>query len=185
VALEVVFRDLQLRLQNVETAMNLLQTTVEDRPPDDYEPAVAEHVERIVLSMMGVLHEMRRTASLARRRVGRPPDLDGARQALVNCQEQFHKFEQEYSSSLGSYEQLKQLARLGPRRGEWPSWGNRTKQDIEQCREPLQDTSKALAACWQELVEHSGKTSISIRTDNLGQKIFAKGVKDTAGSSAT
>ena len=68
-ALEMVFRDLQLRLQNVETAMTLLQSTMEDRPPDDDEPAVAEHVERIVLGMMGVLHEMRRTASLARRRV--------------------------------------------------------------------------------------------------------------------
>jgi len=36
----------------------------------------------------------------------------------------------------------------------------------------LEQTSAALAACWQELVEHSGTTSISVK--NTGQKIIAR-----------
>jgi len=48
----------------------------------------------------------------------------------------------------------------------------------------LHEASKALAGGWKELVEHGGKTSISIRTENLGQKIFAQ-PKDMVGSSST
>jgi hypothetical protein len=50
-------------------------------------------------------------------------------------------------------------------------WSSTVKQGIEQCQPPLEQTSAALAACWQELVEHSGTTSISVK--NTGQKIIA------------
>jgi hypothetical protein len=47
------------------------------------------------------------------------------------------------------------------------------KDAIEQGREPIEETSKALAACRQELVEHSRTTSISV--NNTGQRIVAHG----------
>ena len=183
-ALEGVFRDLQIRIRHVEGAVSMLQKTVEDKPPDD-PSALVDDLENIGLDLMGMLHDMRRTATLARRRVGHPVDLDGARQALTLCHERFHRMERNFSGRLMSYHELRGLARLATRGGEWPSWADRTKKDIEQCRPLLQEISKALAACWQELVEHSGKTSISIRTENLGQKVIANGIRETVGNSST
>jgi hypothetical protein len=31
-----------------------------------------------------------------------------------------------------------------------------------------------LARCWQEIAEHAGATSVSVRTTNVGQRIVAK-----------
>ena len=170
-ALETVFRELQVRLQFMDGTLAMLQKTLEDRPPNQGS-ALVDDLENIVLDMTGMLHNMRKAGSLARRRVGHPLDLDGARQALTRCQESFYRMENEFSGSLMAYNKLKELSRLGARGGEWPSWAIRTRQDIEQCRQPLQELSKALVACWQELVEHGGRTSISVT--NTGQRIVAR-----------
>lgn len=170
-ALETVFRELQVRLQFMDGTLATLQKTLEDRPPDQGS-AVVDDLENIVLDMMGTLHDMRKAGSLARRRVGHPVDLDGARQALTRCQGSFHRIENEFSGGLTAYNKLRELSRLGARGGEWPSWAGRTRQDIEQCQQPLQELSKALVACWQELVEQGGRTSISVT--NTGQRIVAR-----------
>ena len=183
-ALEKTFRELSLCLHHLHDALNALQVTLGDKPPDD-ESALADGVETAVLDMMGTLHEARKAALNGKKAVGHPVDLDRARWALANCQERFHWIEQQFASDLVSYEKLRELERLGKERHAWLGWSSTVRQGIEQCRQPLGQTSQALAACWQELVEHSGTTSISIRTENLGQKIFAKGTKDTVGSSAT
>jgi hypothetical protein len=31
-----------------------------------------------------------------------------------------------------------------------------------------------VARCWQEIAEHAGATSVSVRTTSIGQKIVAK-----------
>jgi hypothetical protein len=48
------------------------------------------------------------------------------------------------------------------------------KQGIEQCREPLDLSTKALAGCWQEIAERVGSTSVSVQTTNIGQKIISR-----------
>ena len=72
------------------------------------------------------------------------------------------------------YEKLKDLATLGSeRRGEWLPWSNSVKEGIEQCREPLDGVSNALAACWQEIAERVGMTSVTVQSTNIGQKIVS------------
>ncbi|MGA2890104.1 MAG: hypothetical protein ABSE51_18815 [Terracidiphilus sp.] len=90
-----------------------------------------------------------------------------ARVALMRCQESFHRIKEQFAPDLVSCEQLKELARLGNAQRAWQPWASTIRQEIEQCQPPLHETSKALAASWQELVEHSGKMSISIRTENV------------------
>ncbi len=68
-----------------------------------------------------------------------------------------------------SYENLKELARLGSERRAWLPWANTVKFGIDQCRPALEQTSKALAACWQELAERLGMVSVSVQT--IGQQI--------------
>jgi hypothetical protein len=171
VALEATFRDLSVCLHHLHDALNALQVTLGDKPPDD-ESALADGVESVVLDVMGTLHEARKAALNARKAVGHPLDLDRARRALTICQERFHRIEQQFAGDLVSYEKLKELARLGNARRAWLPWSSTVKQGIEQCQTPREQTSAALAACWQELVEHSGTTSISVK--NTGQKIIAR-----------
>jgi hypothetical protein len=171
VALEATFRDLSLCLHHLHDALNALQVTLGDKPVDD-ESALADAVETVVLDVMGTLHEARKAAVNARKAVGHPLDLDRARRALTTCQERFHRIAQQFAADLVSYDKLKDLARLGNARRAWLPWSSTVKQGIEQCRTPLDQSSAALAACWQELVEHSGTTSISVK--NTGQKIIAR-----------
>lgn len=175
-ALEATFRDLSVCLHRLHDALNALQVTLGDTPADD-ESALADGVENSVLAMMGTLHEARRAALNARRAVGHPVDLDRARRSLTLCQQRFHQIEQQFASDLVSYEKLKELARFGNERRSWLPWASAAKQGIEQCRPPLEQTSAALARCWQELAERAGTTSISVRNAIVGQKIVARDIR--------
>jgi hypothetical protein len=170
VALEATFRDLSVCLHHLHDALNELQVTLGDKPIDD-ESAVADDVETKVLDAMGTLHEARKAALNARRAVGHPVDLDRARRSLTLCQERFHRIEQLFAADLVSYEKFKELDRLGNERRAWLPWVSTVKQGIEQCRQPLEQTSAALAACWQELAERLGTMSISMQATNVGQQI--------------
>jgi hypothetical protein len=148
--------------------------------------ALADDLENTVLDILGLAEDARTAARIAEKATAHPTDLDRARRALAKCQRNFHQIERQFSSELVSYEKLRDLTSLGNERGgEWQAWAGGMKDAIEQGREPLEEASKTLAACWQELVEHGGTTSISVRTQNLGQKIFARTPKDTVGSSST
>ncbi len=168
-ALEATFRELSVSLHHLHDALNALQVTLGDKPPED-ESALADSVETAVLDLMGTLHEARRASLHARKAVGHPPDLDQARRSLTICQERFHRIEQQFAD-LVSYEKLKELARLGNERRAWLAWANTVKQGIEQCRLPQERTSTALALCWQELAERLGTMNISVQTTNVGQQI--------------
>jgi hypothetical protein len=170
VALEATFRGLSVCLHHLHDALNELQVTLGDKPPDD-ESALADGVETAVLDMLGTLHETRRAVLNGRKAVGHPPDLDRARRALALSQERFHRIEQQFASDLTSYERLKELERLGNERRAWLPWSSTVKRGIELCRQPLEQTSAALASCWQELAERLGTMSISMQATNVGQQI--------------
>jgi hypothetical protein len=167
-ALEATFRGLSICLHHLHDALNDVQVTLGDKPLDD-ESAMADGLETAVLDLMGTLHETRRAALNARRAVGQPTDLDSTRRALTLCQDRFHRLEKQFATDLVSYEKLRELARLGRERRPWLPWVNAVKQGIEQCRQPLEQTSKALAACWQELAERLGTVNFSVHT--IGQQI--------------
>jgi hypothetical protein len=174
VALEATFRELQVSLHKLHDALNTLQVGLGDKPLND-EAALADGLENTVLDAMGVLQEARKAALNARTAVGPPVDLDRAWRALTICQERFHDIEQQFANDLVSYDKLRELARLGNSRGgEWLSWAGSTKRSIEECRPPMEEVSRNVARCWQEIAEHGGATSVSVRTTNIGQRIVAK-----------
>lgn len=171
-ALEATFRQLSVALHKLDDALSALQVTVGDTPPND-ETALADALENTVLDMMGTLHETRKFALQAQNAVAHPKDLENARHALTLCQERFHRIEQQFASDLVSYNSLNELARLGKERRPWMPWASAAKQGIEQCREPVDEASKALTACWQELADRAAGTSVSVRNSVVGQKIEA------------
>jgi hypothetical protein len=171
-ALEVTFRSLFVQLRKLCDTLNAVLLTVGDKPPNRGARLVDE-LENAVLDLLGLAEDARTAARLAQKAVGSPLNLDKARRALAKCQESFHRVELQFSK-LVSYEKLKDLASLAhDRGGEWKPWAKSMKDAMEQGREPLEEVSKALAGCWQELVEHSGTTSISVK--NTGQRIIAHG----------
>lgn len=177
-ALELTFRELQVSLQKLHDALNTLQIGLGDKPLHD-EAALADGLENAVLDLMGVLQEGRKAAFKARNAVGSPVDLDRAWRALTICQDRFHDIERQFSASLVSYEKLRELARLGSERGgEWLPWAGSIKQSIEECRQPLEEVSRTAARCWQEIAEHGGAASVSVRTTSIGQRIITTSKED-------
>ena len=170
-ALEATFREIVKQLHKLHDALHSLNVTVGDQPESDG-AALADALDNTVLDLIGVLHHARKAALNARQAVTHPVDLDRARRALTICQDRFLHIEQEFAANLISYEKLRELARLGGERGgEWLAWAGSTKQAIEQCRQPLAAVSVAIAACWQELAERVGMTSITGQATDIGQKI--------------
>lgn len=170
-ALEATFRELSKQLHQLHDALHGLNVTVGDQPENDA-AALADGLDNTVLDLIGVLHQARKAALNGRQAVSHPVDMDRARRALTNCQERFHHIEQEFATNLVSYEKLRDLARLGVQRGgEWLAWAGSVKQGIEGCRQPIEAVHVAIAACWQELAERLGMTSITVQTTSIGQKI--------------
>jgi hypothetical protein len=148
-AMEATFRELSVGLNKLHDALNEILVTLGDKPADE-ESALADGLETTVLDTIGTLHEARKAVVNVRRGLQNPPDLDGARKGLTLCQEHFNHLEKDFKLGLASYEKLKELARLGNERS-WLPWADTVKREIEQCLEPLEQTSKALAACREEL----------------------------------
>jgi hypothetical protein len=169
VALVATFRGLAVSLDHLHQGLNELHVMAGDKPEHD-EAAVADDIGDSSLELLGALHEARRAAEAANRAVASRPHLDQARRALSLCQERFHRIEKEFSTRLASFEKLKEVVRLGNERRPWAPWANMVKQAIEQIRPLLEQTSQALAACWQELAERLGMMNISVQTTSIGQQ---------------
>jgi hypothetical protein len=175
-ALEAAFRELFGELRKLHDTLVAVRLTVVEDKPLKSEAALVDRMEDTILDIMGFLDEAMKAARVAQKGAANGADLNAVRRALATCQERFHRIERQYADDLVSYELLKDLASLGSeRRGEWLPWSNSVKEGIEQCRQPLDGASKALAACWQEIAERVGMTSVSVMNTNIGQEIVAKG----------
>jgi D-ribose pyranose/furanose isomerase RbsD len=175
VGLEATFRELNSELCKLyDTLLALRLTVVEDKPLRG-EAALIDHFENTILDLMGLLEQSMKRARVAQKAIESAADINNARRALTVCQERFHQIEQQFSMELVSYEKLKDLLGLGTaRRGEWHLWAKSVRQGIEQCREPLDAASKAMAACWQEIAERVSTGSVSVQNKNVGQKVISK-----------
>lgn len=186
-ALEATFRELYTHLRRLHDTLLALRVTVAEDKPLKGEAALVDHLEDTILELMGLLGECLTSARAAQKAVAHPLNLDRARRALTNCQERFHQIEQQFAADLVSYEKLKDLSSLGSeRRGEWLPWASSVKHGLEQCRQPLDLASKALAGCWQEIAERVGMTSVSVQATNIGQQLVsAPDVRDSEKEGAT
>ena len=179
-ALETTFRTLTVKLRRLHDILKAVLLTVGDQPTGRG-TVLADELENALLDMMGRLEEARTAAWAAEKAVALPVDVDRARRALSICQEGFHRVEAKFANQLVCYERLRDLTSLGSERGrEWKSWTGSMKTAIEECRAPLEKVRKALTGCWQELVEHAGKTPVST---GMEEKIYAQAGRDPATSS--
>ena len=172
--IEATFQRLFTELRKLQDTLVALRLTVVEDKPSRGEAALVDQLEDSILDLMGYLEESLEKARSAQKAVAGRADLNGARRALAVCNERFHGIERQFAAELVSYEKLSDLTTLGrERRGEWLPWSNSVKEGIEQCRDPLDESSKALAACWEEIAERVGMTSVTVQTTSIGQKIVS------------
>jgi hypothetical protein len=170
--LEKTFRELAVQLRRFRERVRELEITVVEDRPSTRDAAIVDNFECAVDDLTGWVAEALDQAEEAERAIGHPLDVGAARHALASCQERYQRMERVFSTHLVSYERVNDLTSFGSeRRGEWPSWVTSVKQGIDHCRHPLEEAGKALADCWQEIAEHAGMTSVSVRNTNIGQKI--------------
>jgi hypothetical protein len=171
--LEKTFHESSVRLHRLKERVEELRLTVmEDRPPGP-DAQIVDHFEYGVEDILGYLNETLQLAASAERAVEPPVHLDVARHALTKCQERFQRMENVFSSSLTSYERLKDLASFASERRRWQPWVSSVKQGIDHCVQSLDHARTSLRECWQEIAERVGTTSVSVRTTAIGQKINA------------
>ena len=169
-ALQKSFRDLCIRLQELQEVLEAVNTTVEEDRPRRKDVVVASSLGDAVLAVRGILEESRAAADDACEAVGHPLDMDRARRALTTCQERFHRFAAEFSHDLAAYERLADLASVAQERGrDWASWVNVVKQGLEQCQVLVEEGREALFLCWQDLAERLGTASVSVQNTNIRQ----------------
>ena len=173
-ALEKTFQELSDRVRRLRDSLLALQITIHEDLPPQGGVALVDQFGDAVDDCLGWLEESLAAAVEAHRAVEPPLDMDRARRSLVSSQEQFHRVEQRFATDLVSYEKLKDLTGFGrSRRGEWPGWVKSVRKGIEECRQPMEEINKALLACWQEIAERAGMTSVSVQATNIGQQITA------------
>ena len=169
-AMQKGFRALRAQLQELQEALEALNTTVEEDRPKRKDVVVASSLGDAVLAVRGILEESRVAADEACEAVRHHLDVDRARRALTTCQERFHHFEAEFSHDLASYERMADLASVAQERGrEWASWVKVVKQGLEQCQALVEAGRDALFLCWQDLTERLGTASVQVRNISIGQ----------------
>lgn len=169
-ALENTFRELFTRLKKLKETLDGLRCLLPDDPLN-MEVALVQHLRESVDSVGGWLDDCLEQSQDA---VGDPADLNRPRRSLALCQTSFDEAERTFSSELMSYDKLREIVRLGTRRGGvWLIWSQNVKRDLEAFRYELDLTRRAVTACWQELAEHVGTTNVSVQNTNIGQQITA------------
>jgi hypothetical protein len=156
VALEKTFRELGDVLRRLRDNLLLIQLNIREDVPVEGAVVLVDKLGDAVDDSLGSLQEALVAADEARKAIGPSLRLDMVARALTKCQEQFHSVELRFQSELISYERLTELTAFArSRRGEWLAWVKSVRQGLEQCKQPIDETSRTLLACWQEIAERS------------------------------
>lgn len=176
-SLRTEFQGLCAQLESLDETLSRLRTAIDDHPRTNAAPHLLDAIGDAVEDTRGWLEEALALASplTAPQEQGRAAngfDVNRARQVLVFCQEQFNRIMSRFTFDLVSYDRVAQLVRLGrERRGEWQTWAELVKQELEGCQQQLYDTNQALFRCWLEIAERVGMTSVSVHTTTIGQQV--------------
>jgi hypothetical protein len=165
-ALEKTFLGLTLALRRLNDRVSELRLTVVEDRPQKNDASLIDSFEYAVEDMIGWVRDMLISAQAARQSVAHPLDLDRSRRELSACQENFKRVERVFSQNLVSWERMNDLTVFGnERRGEWRPWVLTVQRGVQHCRQPLEEVSAAIAACWEEIAERVGMTSITMQTN--------------------
>ena len=170
-ALEASFNDLRAEFEGLREAFAEFSAAVADKPARG-DSVLVDLFGDAADDLLGWVEEAAQSASEGRQAVSYPLDIECARRKMIVCQERFNLISNKLWSDLVSYERMREIATLGrERRGEWLAWSSGVKSALDSCREPLYNVNQSLFVCWQEITEHMGTSSVSVRTTTIGQQV--------------
>ena len=171
-ALENVFKELSTQCGSLrETLLELRTTAVEDKPLRG-DVVLVDELGDAADELGGWMEEALAAALEAQQAVRYPVDVECAKRSLVLCHACLNRVSNRFYIDLASYEEIAKLAGLGRERGgEWGASSRGVKEAIYRCRPHLCDLNESAFACWQELTDRLGTTSVSVHSTNIGQQM--------------
>lgn len=170
-ALEASFKELSVVLAALNEAFGEFRVAVHDKPLRG-DSVLVDLFGDAADDLLGWATEAAGAALAGQHAAAYPADIERARWSLVTGQKSFNLIADKLWSDLLSYERIHEISTFGrERRGEWLVWSSSVKSALDTCREPLHNVNQALFLCWQEITEHMGTTSVSVKTTNVGQQI--------------
>ncbi len=181
-ALDKAFQDLCDRLHALETELEELSSAVLHSKPAESranagsskEHYLADLLWEMVAEMQGRQKEASVAAAAAKRAVEPPLNLDRAWRMLKASHEAVNLIGRQYSSEIVPYERVNDLMTLRAEHPEWAGWVEAQRTHLSRLGKQISDASDAFLACWQEIAERVGMTSVSVQSTNIGQQITAQ-----------
>jgi len=185
-ALKAAFEVMQARLKVLlDVELPHLQWAVEARS-SRMDHHLANRLEDLIRDLEGLIKDAVFEADIAVAASGQPQDIATSGRALLECQKDVNQIVGKFWTELGSYRPMAELIGLGEERStEWREWTYGVLNALDHAQQPVYDASDAVVHCWQELLEHLGTTSISIRATNIGQQIGLSEEEKAVAKSAT
>ena len=178
--IEKTFRQLSELICELHDHLLALQLTVREDTPAHGAVVLVDKFGDAVDDLLGWVQEALGAAFEAQRTLAAPANWESARKYLAVAQEQVNRAQQSFQSELVSYERLKDLTAFGrSRRGEWSVWVKTVRDGLDRCRAPLEQASRCLLECWQEIAERGAMNSVYVHSTNIGQQIAASESEET------
>lgn len=178
-ALETSFKDLCVELAALCEAFGGFRVAVQDKPLKG-DSVLVDLFGDAADDLLGWATEAANIALEGQQAAAYPADIERARWSLVGSQKSLNMIADKLWSDLLTYERISEIVRFGrERRGEWLVWSGSIKSALDACREPLHNVNQSLFLCWQEITEHMGTTSVSVKTTSVGQQITVPEARKT------
>jgi hypothetical protein len=152
---------------SVEKFQELRLTFVEDMPIGDGAILVERCGDRID-DIVGWLAEAAEAVMESHGKRESGNERDALRNALAFGETQAIKVAAMFSRDLVSYRTIRELRRLGSKRGpEWVLWAYSVEQALDGCRAPVESVQRALVMAWKELAKEAG-AGVVVTNTNVG-----------------
>jgi hypothetical protein len=163
---ETTFQHMWQRLQELQEALQALETTVDQDRPGRSDMIVASRMNDAVLAARGHVQDSLEAAREACAAVASPFDPNRAQRALVRCQERFHRFADCFGGELASWDRIDDLRSVGRERGQhWLDWTTVVTDGLEHCRCLLQEARNAVFLSWQDLTERMTALPLAVQAE--------------------
>ena len=143
---------------------------VTKRTPAEEDHALVGRYYEATIGLTSLAEEAIAAAVEGQQAVAEQIDLARARRMLILCQDRVNELTQTFFSKMVSFEAWDDLESLSREQNKWEQWVLGVKDALKHCCEPIGEVNKSLFELWQEITEHGGAPSVSVRAISTGNQ---------------
>jgi hypothetical protein len=172
--LQEEIRDLQLNLTDYYPLKNC-RPIANGEPEWELAPPPVVSLADKTSDMGGAIEEALSSGREAGLAIRHPRRLVETQLALITIQHCLNRTLTIFLAEVAPYDTVQTLVEMGRELGgSWPQWTDVVKVAINTCGTRLEEAFRALAECWEELVEKFSADSASMYATNIGQQITTR-----------